>query len=296
MEFTILRSPSIEIPRKIGDKTYNGQKQKVEITIPNGASIVERKSTTEAINAGTYRVEIQLNDPSNYTWTDGTEGNKTITWKIEKAIPKYEIPQGIRIIEGKTLGDIKLPEGFSWDHSLTTSVGQVGEKEFKCTYTPKDVANYQIVTGIKLKINVLEKIKIQSQNYNITEEEGIKYIENLKSGTTVAKLKEIIESNGTLSIYDKDRVLITKNTEIIKTGMIIKVKTELEEIEIIAVVSGDINGDGNIRASDLSILKRTIIGRNKLEGAYFKAADFNSDEQIRASDLSKLKRLIIGIQ
>ena len=67
-----------------------------------------------------------------------------------------------------------------------------------------------------------------------------------------------------------------------------------ETVRYTIIVTGDISGDGKISASDLSMMKRKIIGTKSLDGAYFKAADLNSDSQIKASDLSKLKKMIIS--
>ena len=198
------------------------------------------------------------------------------------------------MIEGKILGDIELPEGFRWQDSINTSVGRVGENIFYCTYTSRDTNNYEIVTGIKVKIKVCEKIRIESTEYEITEDEGITYIENIEAGMTIEELIKNVRTNGEISVYDKNMNLVDTDKEIIKTGMIIRIENELEKMESVVVVTGDINGDGKIKASDLSILKKSIVGNNTLEGPYFKAADFNLDKQIKASDLSKLKRLIIG--
>ncbi len=81
--FTI-KTYGIEIPNAPSAKTYNGVSQPHGITIPANTSIVTAESTVEAINAGTYKVVIKLNDAANFTWSDGTTENKTITWTINK--------------------------------------------------------------------------------------------------------------------------------------------------------------------------------------------------------------------
>ena len=56
------------------------------------------------------------------------------------------------------------------------------------------------------------------------------------------------------------------------------------------VVAGDINGDGNVKASDLSKLKNALIGKTELEGAYKEAADTNGDGNLKSMyDVRKKK-------
>ena len=47
--------------------------------------------------------------------------------------PEYVVPTGITVAYGSTLADIILPEGFSWQDDLTTSVGEVGDHTFLVT-------------------------------------------------------------------------------------------------------------------------------------------------------------------
>ncbi|MBO5141933.1 MAG: GBS Bsp-like repeat-containing protein, partial [Clostridia bacterium] len=76
---------TITVPSSPSVKTYNGSSQNSGITAPANTSIVTASSTTSATNAGTYNVVLKLNDTTNYTWSDGTTANKTVTWKINKA-------------------------------------------------------------------------------------------------------------------------------------------------------------------------------------------------------------------
>ena len=61
-------------------KIYNAAVQNHGITIPEGASIVESKSTLSAINVGTYNVVFTLN--SNYKWNSNITGDITVSWSI----------------------------------------------------------------------------------------------------------------------------------------------------------------------------------------------------------------------
>ena len=57
--------------------------------IRNLMSIVE---SDEGTLPGEYSVTVKLNDTNNYTWSDGTTGNKEIIWKINKAKNPITLP------------------------------------------------------------------------------------------------------------------------------------------------------------------------------------------------------------
>lgn len=59
------------------------------------------------------------------------------------------------------------------------------------------------------------------------------------------------------------------------------------------VIYGDVNGDGQIKATDYMKIKNHIMGSSKLSGAYAKAADVNKDGQVRATDYVKIKNNIM---
>ena len=110
--------------------------------------IVEITNTIDKTEVGTYTVTFTATDKA------GNEAKVTKEFKVLKAKPTYTIPTGIEARYIDTLADITLPEGFTFEDDLSTSVGPEGEKIFKVTFTPKDLQNYEIVTGIEIKIKV----------------------------------------------------------------------------------------------------------------------------------------------
>lgn len=62
--------------------TYNGQQQSGFDTANPQVAFSGQVSAT---HAGTYNVALNLTDPANYTWEDGTVGTKNATWTINKA-------------------------------------------------------------------------------------------------------------------------------------------------------------------------------------------------------------------
>ncbi len=77
-----------------------------------------------------------------------------VSYTIEKAVPQYVIPSGLSAKYGQTLADVTLPTGWNWQDPLTTSVGDVGKKNFKATYTPEDKQNYNPVSDIDVEVTV----------------------------------------------------------------------------------------------------------------------------------------------
>ena len=105
--------------------------------------------------------------------------------------------------------------------------------------------------------------------------------------TTIIKENEITVIPGTT--IDK---IHTSATGTLKTGGSIQVG----EKEYTVIMIGDINGDGEIKATDYMKLKNYIIGTATLTTKEKLAADANQDGAIKASDYMKIKNHIIGTQ
>jgi len=73
-------------------------------------------------------------------------------------IPDYTVPVGLSAKYGQSLSDVQLPYGFTWEDPLYTKVGNVGNNTFKVTYTPDDLLEYSLVTGIDVMIQVSKAI------------------------------------------------------------------------------------------------------------------------------------------
>ena len=98
---------------------------------------------------------------------------------------------------------------------------------------------------------------------------------------------------GAVSVVVKDINGNNKTNNQLVTGDKIEITTDVKEIMEIAI-SGDINGDGGITASDYVMIKNHIMGNNVLTGVYEKAADYSGDNAITASDYVKIKNYIMG--
>ena len=128
------------------------------------------------------------------------------------------------------------------------------------------------------------------------------YISKIKTGTTV---KEFLKNvyivfplgNDRCEIYKGDKKVA--DTDLVSTGMEIKVITgtnfPFEYYSYKLAVRGDVNGDGKITVTDLSMLKTHLVKTKVLSNEYLKAIDVDYNGKVGITDLSKLKLMLLGL-
>lgn len=134
---------------------------------------------TDVLQSGVYYCKVRVSDAGNtkIAYTDKVEV------RISKAIdPSYSVPEvePVTYREGLKLGDIELPEGYSWQKpdTLLNATGSAG-RLFAFTFVPSDKNNYEIVQGDKIKV-VVNKATYEGKTHEpIT---GVVYRYGLKLG------------------------------------------------------------------------------------------------------------------
>ncbi|MGI6203915.1 MAG: hypothetical protein ACOYJH_01325 [Anaerovoracaceae bacterium] len=127
-------------------------------TSDSGTYAFEQDLSTSVGNAGTdttsFTASFTASDTDHYNDVSGIK----VIMNVAKAVPEVTDPLTVTAYYGQTLSDVPLPDGYSFEQSLSTSVGDVGlnTTSFTATYTPDDTANYSEVTGIKVYVNVLD--------------------------------------------------------------------------------------------------------------------------------------------
>ncbi|MCI8384066.1 MAG: hypothetical protein HFJ33_04290, partial [Clostridia bacterium] len=147
-------------------------------------------------------------------------------------------------------------------------------------------------TEIKIGIEIPEEPvveKITSDVYVINDED--KDISRIAPGTTVTKFKENVETEQNMIFLDFEGNALEEN-DIIATGMTIKVG---ETLEYTLVVTGDLDGDGEISVNDLAQVKLHLIDYEKLTGIRFKAGDLDNDAEITINDAAQIKLVLINL-
>jgi len=139
--------------------------------------------TTPVLSPVTYRKDLKLSDiplPDGWIWTDGSasvsvgtpafaavytpedtvkynEITRDISFTVTKAIPNCQVPSGLELKKGASLGSIMLPEGFAWESSVETVLTDIGEYTFYVSYNP-DETNYYTVSHIPIIVQVKENV------------------------------------------------------------------------------------------------------------------------------------------
>ena len=112
----------------------------------------------KATDVGNYSITVSLKDKDNYEWKDSTTTDLVLNWSITQATPEYTVPTGLTGVKGKTLNDVTLPSGFTWND--TTVVLTAGPHTYKATYTPVDTTNYKTITDIDIEVNVKDTFDV----------------------------------------------------------------------------------------------------------------------------------------
>lgn len=155
-----------------------------------------------------------------------------------------------------------------------------------CTYT-EEVLGHNYENGVCTNCgDEEEKLEITSEKYNIENQ----CITKIQLQTTVKELKEQIQTNATeINVYNSNKEL-QEDVGKLATGMQIELKFK-EKIETLTIiVQGDIDGDGEIKLSDMSIINRFRLNKKNLEGAHLSAADVTGDGVVDFKDLVKINR------
>ena len=209
---------TLEVELKIVPKEIEVNWENLEFTYDGNSHVptatyedLEIKVTGEKINAGTYEAKAYTN--SNYKIINDTE-----TFVIKKATPKYVVPSNLSCFEYESLYDVKLDENFKFEEENKSLVE--GTYETTVKYIPKDTDNYEIVTNIKVSIEVKPRyFEVKFFDYNKNQ---IGMTQNVRYHESATSPKEGFESrielnDGTILVnptWDKDYSDIVEDTNV----------------------------------------------------------------------------------
>ena len=75
--------------------------------------------------------------------------------------------------------------------------------------------------------------------------------------------------------------------------MKLTVTKDEEKVELKIAVSGDLDGNGKITATDLSTMNQTILKLVTLDNEYKIAADLDENGKVSATDFSALNQMLL---
>ena len=141
---------------------------------------------------------------------------------------------------------------------------------------------------------ISEKLQAKLKALKLTFSDG--YISGFALGSNISTISSSLSSLGKVVCTNASGKVITSGR--VSSGQTINVTIsdngKVESFAMKVVVYGDVNGDGNIYATDYVKIKNHIMGKSTLKGAYAKAADVNKDGKIYATDYVKVKNSIMG--
>ncbi len=131
---------------------------------------------------------------------------------------------------------------------------------------------------------------ILSEAYNIDLTENI--ITKVSPETSVTNFLSEIETNGQKKVVNAKGEEVT-NTTLVGTGYKLQVtfKGEVHTYEI--AVRGDLDGNGKITTTDLSIINQQILHKIELTGIKAKAADTDFNGNLTTTDLSMINQAVL---
>ncbi len=135
-----------------------------------------------------------------------------------------------------------------------------------------------------------EEYSISSKNYNIDLEGNT--ITKVSPETNVTEFLNKIETNGQKKVVNAQGQEVREAT-LVGTGYKLQVtfKGEVHTYEI--AVRGDIDGNGKITTTDLSMINQQILHKIELTGIRAKAADTDYNGRLTTTDLSMINQAVL---
>ncbi|MBR3523138.1 MAG: hypothetical protein IKN87_00420 [Bacilli bacterium] len=175
----------------------------------------------------------------------------------------------------------------------TYTIDQNKTINIDCVAQNGDVKTYHInviLTGEKTPIAVDVKTTLNSTDIKNNDT----YLSGIEIGTDSATIRQKIinvKADAVVTVYNKNGEV--KSSGKMATGDKVNIIIGTENKTFDVVIYGDVNGDGEIFASDYVKIKNHIMDVKKLDGVYAIAADTNHDNNIYASDYVKIKNYIM---
>lgn len=80
------------------------------------------------------------------------------------------------------------------------------------------------------------------------------------------------------------------------TGLTVEYRLGGKTVDALSLVlTGDVNGDGHVTATDYLLVKRDVLELSALNGLYAQAADMTGDGKCTAADYLRLKRAVLNL-
>ncbi len=127
------------------------------------------------------------------------------------------------------------------------------------------------------------EIKLNNENSGLSISDG--YLYGLSEKQSLSNI---------LGYFENSHLLTSSKTNI-GTGTVISLEVDGTVMDsVVAIIQGDVNGDGRITSTDYVLVKRSITNPDKLSEAGKKAGDMNNSGTITSVDYVRIKRYFIS--
>ena len=286
----LLEGETIKINASVGPSTAPNKTIKWSSS-NNDVATVDDNGNVEAISTGKAII------------TATSEGNpnisKQVAINVEKEEVKFEEQNKYAIIGREKTLNAKISPSWienknvvwesdnskikvSQDGKLT--IEEAGTAKIKVTWTDKNLSDEIEITAVEISSDSdyrVEEYSLNTNNYISKIGEKVNKNDFMNNIITTGELEAKLECN-------QDNIGTGTKVQIIHkpTGITLE--------EFTCLVYGDIDGNGIIDAVDLLKIRRYLLGKDNIEGIYFKTMDTFKDDVIDARDLLKVRRTLLG--
>ena len=279
-------------------KDDNSAKAVINVT-ENGFYTVYAKddagnATIEVFEVTTITEDPEIDDttpPTIQTINESINENESIKVTINVTDTQSQIST-IKIANGEQNVDYFENQGTTLklttdDKSAKATVG-ITENGTYTIYAEDEQGNktVKVITITEIETPELDDT-ITSSVYVITQT----MIDKISPNTDVNTFKNNISTEVEYTIVNSKGEEL-QNTQKIGTGD--KLITETNK-EYTLIVTGDLNGDGNVTLIDMSLLRKHYLEIESLQDEYLKAADMDNNNIISLRDIANMRKTILKI-
>lgn len=172
-------------------------------------------------------------------------------------------------------------EVISGGWSLAYDFASPGEWEVSVSY-----AGYTVQLSVQVEKGL--PVSITSSVYTIAEGR----LSKIPAGTTADELLGGLNERDFIRIYAGSVQL--PGDALVPSGAAVRLMHDAQAVQTLqVVVTGDVNGDGQITLTDYARIKSHLLGRQRLESPYLLAADLNGDKDLTLTDYAKMKAVLL---
>jgi hypothetical protein len=269
-----------------------------DVVVENGAKVPENTQLTVSTQADAhYKLESLTADGETVSGSYTVTGDVTFSASFQMDHNYESIVTDPTCTEGgyttytcscgeSHVGNTTEALGHSFTNYVSdnnATIDSDGTKTAKCDRC--DATDTIIDEGSRLSI----PDRITSDVFTVTD--GV--IRTIPVGTTVAELIEGINEREYIRVFKGDEEVFGET--LVGTGMIVKLMfgSSVKD-SVVAVVTGDLNGDGKVSITDMLNIKSVLLGKLELEQYAAMAADLTGEGNITITDFVQSKAYVLG--